>query len=39
MLIKNFLWVLQHYVNASTLLEVEKVFFTSLYLTRHVKTW
>lgn len=39
MLIENFLWDLQRYIDASASLKVEKVFITNLYLTRHAKSW
>lgn len=39
MVIENFMWDLQCYVDASTVLEIEKVFLANLYLVGHAKTW
>ncbi|CAA6662797.1 unnamed protein product [Spirodela intermedia] len=39
MLIENFIWDLQRYVNSNTTFEEEKVFVGSLFLVGHTKTW
>ncbi|CAA7397479.1 unnamed protein product [Spirodela intermedia] len=38
MLIENFIWDLQRYINSNTTSEEEKVFVRSLFLAGHAKT-
>ncbi|CAA6661111.1 unnamed protein product [Spirodela intermedia] len=39
MLIENFIWDLQRYINSNTTSEEEKVFVRSLFLAGHAKTY